>query len=304
MLLPYGYFKGERNPKLNAEILCICVNYGNEADTLDYVSDLLSQEIDLRVEIIIVDNYECDREKTLLKDTELVSDTIEIYRSGSNLGYFGGAKWALEEYLVASAIPEWIIVSNSDIRLARTSFLSTLVDLHKRNAPEVIAPKVISGLTGLNQNPHFRHRPSSWKIHSYKSIYRFRVIFSFYRLLHIIKSKFLIWRKSVNGIERDEDKPCTVYAPHGSIVIFNGDFFVKGGTLDYGSFLFGEEIFIAETASSLGLNVLYEPRLVAFHREHATTKMSKEMLRYKYESAKYCASEYFSRAGVISTKRQ
>jgi hypothetical protein len=65
--------------------------------------------------------------------------------------------------------------------------------------------------------------------------------------------------------------------------------------LNHGTFLFGEEIFVAENARKFKLHILYEPALTVFHREHATTGISatKTMWRYVRDAAAYCANEFF-----------
>lgn len=40
----------------------------------------------------------------------------------------------------------------------------------------------------------------------------------------------------------------SIYAPFGAFIVFHRQYFESGGHLSYGSFLFGEEIFITETA--------------------------------------------------------
>ena len=61
-----------------------------------------------------------------------------------------------------------------------------------------------------------------------------------------------------------------IYAPHGSCIIFNKNYFERGGTLDHISFLFGEEIFVGETVRNLRLNVLYIPEIKVRHYEHSS----------------------------------
>ena len=61
-----------------------------------------------------------------------------------------------------------------------------------------------------------------------------------------------------------------IYAPHGSCLVFKNNYFTLGGTLGLPNFLFGEEIFVAETAVRLGLDVIYDPGMVIHDYEHAS----------------------------------
>lgn len=281
---------------MNADILVICTNYWNEEDTIDYVNELLfQQQTDSKLDIVVVDNNEIDGENPLLEGIKSASNNVEIYRNGINAGYYGAASWALEMYLKASEMPEWIIVSNTDIRFENQSFLSTLLELYAENAPEVIAPRIISASGELNQNPFMQKRPPAWRMHMYRSLFRFETTYRFYEMLHNVKTSMLKRRNPSEHVYCNKDAPYSIYAPHGSLVIFNKKYFKNGGTLDYGSFLFGEEIFIAETARTLGLGILYEPRITAIHKERATTKTTKKIWRYMHESSTYCAKSYFNR---------
>ena len=76
-------------------------------------------------------------------------------------------------------------------------------------------------------------------------------------------------------------------------MIFYRTYFEKGGTLDHGAFLFGEEVFVAESARKFGMEIVYDKRLRVIHSEHVTTRSSKDRMKYKYEAARYCAKEFF-----------
>ncbi len=85
------------------------------------------------------------------------------------------------------------------------------------------------------------------------------------------------------------------YAIHGSFMIFNKTFFQRGGTINYPCVLFGEELFIAEQALKLNLDLLYEPSLQVEHNEHATTGTfkSKEAVAYLHQSYTFLLNTYF-----------
>jgi GT2 family glycosyltransferase len=90
---------------------------------------------------------------------------------------------------------------------------------------------------------------------------------------------------------------CDIYAPHGSFVVLSREFFDRGGRIDYGAFLFGEEIHIAEQARSLALRVRYRPELRVFHEEHASVGhyQSRQMVEHARAAAVYCFDRYFRR---------
>lgn len=279
-------------------VLTICVNYHTEPEVSDFARELLQQVTRFQQKLIIVDNNEYAndhdyRESPLDKLSREYEDVI-YYRAGNNLGYYGAADWGLQQYLNIATLPDWIIVCNTDISFENNSFLATLVNLFDRSPPAVIAPSIISSNHGSDQNPFLISRPNKFRMHSYKFIFRYNLTLKTYIFAHSIKQKLTDVRRLVSISYPRLAESRYIYAPHGAFIIFNSKYFREGGTLKYGSFLFDEEIFVAETASKLGLRVLYEPQLKVIHKEHATTKTVESMRQYKYEAAKFCANTYFS----------
>src|SRR5262249_12253987 len=86
-----------------------------------------------------------------------------------------------------------------------------------------------------------------------------------------------------------------IYAPHGSFLLIHDRYFRAGGTLDYGSFLFVEEIFLAESAARLDLPIVYEPSFVIYHRQHASTGHwpNKCIRGYVADSSAFLYDHYF-----------
>jgi hypothetical protein len=62
-------------------------------------------------------------------------------------------------------------------------------------------------------------------------------------------------------------------------------------------FLFGEEMYIAETARSLGLQVVYDPMLEVWHDDHTSTGLmpTRRMASYMRESTAFIIDQYFDR---------
>jgi GT2 family glycosyltransferase len=88
-----------------------------------------------------------------------------------------------------------------------------------------------------------------------------------------------------------------IYASHGSCMVFSRRYFASGGSIEYPVFLFGEEIFVAETARQLGLSVVHCPQLWVFDKEHASTggvTRSRKVAGYMNEATQYLAQKYFA----------
>jgi GT2 family glycosyltransferase len=103
--------------------------------------------------------------------------------------------------------------------------------------------------------------------------------------------KTTVVKSNQNKITNEID----TYAIHGSFMIFNKTYFTKGGSINYPSLLFGEEIFVAETALQRGLKVIYEPSLHIEHRQNATTNSfkSKKLVQLMNQSYRYLLKTFF-----------
>lgn len=287
-------------PKYGLSALVICVNYHDEQNTVSFVNEILQQECSDSLRLIIVDNSEGSSSDPRLLHLAKADSRVQVMKAPGNLGYFGGANWALRLYLAGAPLPDWIIVSNSDISFIGRDFLIRLFTLYPDNAPSVVAPSILSKFSGTDQNPYMEQRPSSARMHFYKWVFRYYPTFVIYNTLSLVKHKMQAVIPMVipfyDARKKKSKQPRAIYAPHGSFIIFHRSYFEAGGSLEYDVFLFGEEIFIAETARRLGLTVFYDPRLVVLHSGKATTGKfkSRKMARFIREASSYCADKFFS----------
>ena len=102
-------------------------------------------------------------------------------------------------------------------------------------------------------------------------------------------------RQSSRTAISDHNEPRDIYAAHGSMFGLSRTFFERGGRIGYESFLYGEEIHIAEQSRRLGLRVRFEPSLVVRHEAKAVTGQQhvSQRRRWKYDSMRYLFQTYF-----------
>jgi GT2 family glycosyltransferase len=281
------------------KILVVCANYFNDDETRAFVRELFSLDESNCLEAIVVDNS-----ADLKTGADLIPlleefERLKIVHPEKNLGYFGAAAKGLKVYLETAELPDWVIVSNTDISFPEKDFFTKLVNSYDgRDAPAVIAPSIVSEMSGRNQNPWMRRRPPARRMLFYRWVFHTYPTFIFYQLLYLLKGAVLKHRTAVKkGLST-----ATIYGPHGAFIIFNRSYFNSGGTLDYPKFLFGEEFFVAETAGRLNQSVLFDPSLCVIHRDHATTGIlrGRKLAAFQRESSKFIYKEYFSgqRAGT------
>lgn len=243
------------------QALFICVNYNNELDSLNLIDSILKQSQLKKIDIIISDNSKKSSPK--LQNLQRKCKNIIYKKNKKNKGYFQGANSALKHYLKKNKTPEWIIISNPDIIINDSQFISKLFKIKEKT---IIAPSIISIKTKNDQNPFLISKPSTKKMRFYKTIYNSKILTEKYTLFHTIKSRL---SKNKEKIKRE------IYAPHGSFIIINKEYFKRKGTLNYQGFLFGEEIFLAEEAKKENIKIIYNPTLKVFHKQNSSTSKLK-----------------------------
>ncbi len=267
---------------VRARIAIITVQYGNPADTEKFVESMMRLEDASDCELIIVDNAP-DPAKVATFPSSLrdAAFTVRTLQAPRNLYYWGGANFALEQ-LEMSANPgiDWVVICNNDIEFKDGHFLRTLRSLDP-DEHAIVAPRILSGTTGRDQNPLLRERPAM------RTRLKWRLYDSGYLLAKAALSVQAAWR-SVRpqalraGLDVQSENR-TVYAPHGSFVILSSEFFRRGGSLDLEVPLFAEELTLAVAAEKLGLSIWHVPSLQVIHWEHRTTGPALTRAKYRLE---------------------
>lgn len=281
-------------------ILTICVNYNNESEVINFVNEVCSQKDYSGQKIVVADNSDQEVSSNAIINLQNNKDVL-VYHSGRNLGYFGGAYWGMQQYLKDFHLPEWTIVCNTDIHFPEDDFFIKLCNYHKDNPPAVVAPDIILASSGglplsrIHQNPNMIERPSRWRMHLYSWMFRYYPSYIIWEVISSMRYKII----NTLGSKKQQDfadKRLKIYAPFGAFVIFNKSYFKAGGTLQHGTFLFGEEVFVAETARRLKLDVLYDPRLRITHQGHSSMSLIKLKKKafYTHKAAVYCADTFFN----------
>lgn len=257
----------------------LLVNYFNEDEVAEFVRGQLKGALGDTVNVVIIDNG--SKNKRVLG--ELSSPYVTVIDAKENLGYFGAACLGLESYLNQYHIyPDATIVCNTDISFISPDFISFLKEIIKTKEFDILGPDIYSTFLKYHQNPYIVNRIAEKRLRLYKFVTSNWLFYSLFTLLHLMKTKFV--KANPKNHISSSTQP---YAIHGSFMVFAKSYFEKGGTIKYPSFLFGEELFVAETALKLNLKTVYEPTLVVHHNEHATTGVFKSRKTVKLLNQSY-----------------
>lgn len=274
------------------EVLIITVNYRGAPATLKFIESFRRMESGHKGHVIIVDNASNDSSCQVIGAAIEGLENFELMASPVNRGYFGGAKWALLQYLGQRERPDWVIVCNNDISFHDPLFLVKLFECDPDEAG-MLAPAIMAELTGIDCNPFLQQRPSRWQIQ------RYRFWLSHYYLM-AFKQRFAPLARILRHTLRTRRKDslpagrAAIYAAHGSFMIFSRNFFEQGGFIDDGFFLYAEEFCSAEICCRLGLPVVHDPNLKVSHQAHQTVGryLSRPVFRYQQEGFAYALEKY------------
>lgn len=245
------------------KLLFVCINYNNEEEVKKYLENI-KKTIKNPKEIIVVNN---SLTKNLDKILNIEGLIINIFTPYNNLGYLNGLFYGINEYKKSKELPQWIILSNSDIEIKNFEFK----DKNYSSDIYCIAPEIFSVFNRNYQNPFYKFRLQKKKIKRIIMVKRFFLLDIIYEKLSQIKNKI----SSLN---------CTnssyIYAPHGSFFLLRKDFFLIKEQ-KYFNLLYGEELFIAEELRKLNKKVYFDKKLKINHLEHSTTGLIKRKTKNK-----------------------
>jgi len=292
----------EEKRNMKSSVLILCVNYRNDAETNVFVR--AAAGLPSRAANIVVISNSPAEESGELESLNSI-EGVQVLFPEKNLGYFGGAAYGLSSYLDTHPLPDWVIVSNTDITFQDQDFFEKLNEYYASiPLPAVVAPDIMMTYSGCltdsptYQNPYMRTRPSATKMRGFYFINNYYMMYNFYDFFTKIKHTAInmFFGKGKNESNYQQEKPEPIYAPFGAFIIFHRSYFERGGSLDYGCFLYGEEIFVAESTRLLNMSIIYDPRLKIIHRHHQTTNMipSKIRTHYAREAVRYLVDTFFS----------
>lgn len=281
------------------KVSLIILNYITVDETIEYVKSVRVFYPDLR--ILIVDNHSPEDKLESLKQFVNVQANVEILSLNMNYGFSKGFNRGID-YLRQEGY-SYIICSNNDVLFEMPGIIESLVNTQNKYNAAVVAPKIIN-LNNVNQNPYYAKRPGPMTarlILLNKSIPS--IIFKKflpYSMKSILFNKILSRNvSSSSNCNTSPDEPTQVYALNGSFFLFGPPFFANFNGFDEYTFLYGEELILAEMLYSLSLPQYYDPQVWILHKEDKTSNLvwgGQNRLKpslYARRSIKYWYSKHY-----------
>jgi len=278
------------------QIDLIVLNFLTYEDTYENIKSLVYatnyKEIDLQV--IVVDNLRDEKKLNNLK-SKLDEFNLKIKYVGSskNLGFANGMNLGIKH-----SRKKFVICSNNDILYEKFDFQNFLSPYVRDSRIAVIGPS-IKNLDNEYQNPYIVNEVD-WKIlkRKLKNYLFFSIPFGYaFYYLWSLKNEILNKNKTSKTHKMNSGY---VYALHGAYFMLTPVYFKYYDGLDENTFLFSEELILAERVKSKMLREFYFSEEEVIHKEDSATNMLLNkrfkklnfILRENYKSRKYFFKEY------------
>jgi GT2 family glycosyltransferase len=280
----------------------VILNFLTSDEAIDAVKSVnnlkRNQEDDILV--FVVDNGSPNEIYKLLANAFKNMTNVTLIRNQKNDGFAKGNNVGINAARAVGC--DFVTCLNNDVVLSKESdFLSEFKKIYQQKNIAIIGPKILDS-KNKNQNPFLTSPPTKEQIKYRKKIYtstfgKIKYWLSRYYIPLLVPPKKE--EKTVIGSTK-EFASGEYYALHGSVVTFTPAFFNTYSGFDPATFLYGEELILAEMLRKAELTCFYTENITAFHSEDVSTDVflknkSKEKfcLKHEYDSIRHLVKTYY-----------
>lgn len=254
------------------ECALVVLHYRTTGETVAFLQSVNEYRPGLRV--LVVDNGSPENDlETLMPQ---FPSTIGLLRLPENVGFAGGLNAGIMK-LREEGYPIVICSNNDVLFLDRESIDHLTKPLKVQDCP-VTGPAILTP-KGRNQNPLLKMRPDAERAEKMVQYYGVGRIWSRYLLNHFIlsplKRRFRKKKKPDDFFlaQKNSESDQEVYALNGAFFALGPAFFEHYSGLDPHTFLFAEELILAEMVYQIGKKMIYVPTARVFHKEDKTSNL-------------------------------
>lgn len=266
----------------------IIVSYHNEEGTVRYIKEELSKLTDdIRIVVVAVDSDTvhaqaiAERCGLSFVDNGCIADSNKgwVVYSQENLGYAKGNNFGVQFLQQTGLKFDYYLFSNDDITIVNNHIISQLAQGMQSNGNTGgIGPRVIA-LDGTDQSPHRKYispqRLIGWRLLPFlrkkqrKNIHIDRLD----PIANISKRnrKELDSAKILASASPTPPDPGECYWVSGAFIMVCSECFNQAGGFDDRTFLYYEEVILAERFKLKGWIFRYEPSVCVIHYEGGST---------------------------------
>lgn len=255
----------------------VVINYHSEDKTIEFVRAELAG-ISEDYAVVIVDNGSTEESRNRLLEAFKGADQyVFVVPSEENLGFAKGNNLGAQ-VAVNQFSPDVLLFANNDIRILEPDAVVRMAyKLRSLEDAGALGPKVL-GLDGRSQSPE--PFVSFWDRH----------VALYWGSLFSSKSRRAFWEEYSQTASEGFH-----YRISGSFfMVKTADYSACGG-MDPNTFLYSEEMILAERLKRIGKGVYYYPEVSVVHEHGATTRKYYDKVRVRelrYQSEKYYYKTY------------
>lgn len=257
------------------DIAIVTLNYLAAEETRELLESALENFPGARV--IVVDNGSPEPVREKLKQTVALHGNARLELLPGNLGFARGFNHG-----IAAARKEgfrFVAVSNNDVLFNDKRLFDSLRNTYGETSCAVVGPRILSA-DGFDQNPFMFSRPSARKA---KAMYRKAFYWNFLKIpvLKVFPGGVFRYARARKW-RRENTRTCAllqesgktqVYALHGAFMFFTPRFFEHYQGFYDGTFLFGEEMILAEMLYQKSLKSFLDSNVSVLHKEDRTSRL-------------------------------
>ena len=258
--------------KNKVEIAFVILQFGAYYATKKCIESIY-KNVEKDFAIIVVDNCSPDNSLLLLRQDYSLQKEIIIIESEKNLGFSSGNNLGYQ-YAKQHMSPQFIVLMNNDTELLFDSFLNEVKREYGLSKFAVMGPMILSGDGKYISSPS---RTNIWREDEVRKCIQ---IESFFLKLEKLNMGFL-YDRYMEIKQRKKKKRILAQALyiqrqenvelHGSFMIFSRKYIDLFDGLDARTFLYCEEPLLYLRLKKYNLKSVYNPRIVIYHAEDAST---------------------------------
>lgn len=256
----------------------ICVNYNTSQETIKYIKNVKSLNESNDAVTIVIDNSPTEDDFQLLQAfiaENFPNDASIVLLRKENKGYFQGLNDGIHQAKKMGISDTYFVVGNNDI-IFKDDFITQLKNFNLTENILVLAPDVVTK-DQSHENPHVINRIGFLRKLKYDVYY-----------IHYGLAKYMSKIKSVERRFKPYDpERKEIHMGIGALYILTPKFFTHFEQLSEEVFLYGEEAILAGQINSVNGKIVYEPDLVCYHNESATTSQMESRTKYEIVRKSY-----------------
>lgn len=240
--------------------------------SIQYINENIDTE---NYHIVVVDNASGNHTGTELQKIYQQHSHVTVLVNPENLGFARGNNVGFV-YAKNRWNPDYMVLMNNDVFLLEKAFLDKTEREFRRSHFAVMGPMILTkdGRCDINPlKPEFSNIADiDKKIHHYKKdIRRYKYHYApLYYKLAGIKGVLTGWKKKPSMFYKHAEN----IKLHGCFLVFSQEYIRDYDGLDESTFLFWEEEFLYKHMVSDGKVMAYNPDILVFHLEDASTDVS------------------------------